>query len=105
LWITIPKGQKDVLVDEVKQYIQDLPPINAGGRTTEFRISSEIVVEVEGDKIYENDSFTCGKKQTGKGWSLFAASISQIRTDKGADDVTTVGAFLNLNTMAGYTKE
>lgn len=105
LWITIPKGQKDVLVNEVKQYVQDLPPINAGGRTTELRVSSEIVVEVEGDKIYENDKFSCGKKQTGRGWSLFAASISQIRIDKGADDVTTVGAFLNLNTMAGYTKQ
>lgn len=105
LWITIPKDQDDFLMNEVKQYIQDLPPINAGGRTTEFRVSSEIVVEVEGDRIYENDKFTCGKKQTGKGWSLFAASISQIRTDKGADDATTVGAFLNLNTMAGYTKE
>jgi ATP-dependent DNA ligase len=105
LWVTIPKDQKDVLVNEVSQYVQNLSPIIAGGRTTEFRLSPEIVVEVEGDKIYENDKFTCGKEQTGKGWSLFAANLKEIRTDKGADDVTTVGAFLNLHTMAGYNKQ
>lgn len=103
-WVTVPESQKDIIADEIKLNIQNLPPINVGGRTTEFRTIPDLVVEVEGDKIYETDKFPCGKKQTGKGWTLFAATIKQIRFDKGVDDITTVDTFLNLNSMAGYRK-
>lgn len=104
VWVTIPENQKDTLAGEIELHIQDLPPIAVGGRTTEFRTVPDLVVEVEGDKIHETDKFPCGKKQTGKGWTLFAASIKQIRLDKGVDDITTVDTFLNLNSMAGYRK-
>jgi ATP-dependent DNA ligase len=104
VWITIPENQNDILANETKLHVQDLPPITVGGRTTEFRTLPEVVVEVEGDKIQETDKFPCGQKQTGKGWTLFAATIKQIRFDKGVDDITTVDGFLNLNSMAGYKK-
>lgn len=104
VWVTIPENQKDILAGETELHIQDLPPITAGGRTTEFRTVPDLIVEVEGDKIHETNKYPCGKKQTGKGWTLFAASIKQIRLDKGVDDITTVDTFLNLNSMAGYKK-
>lgn len=106
VWVTVPVNQTDILADEIKYHIQpDAPPISAGGRITEFQTKVSIVVEVEGDKIYKNDKYECGKKQTGNGWSLFEAKISQIRTDKGPNDITSVEAFLKLNRMAGYTKQ
>lgn len=106
VWVTIPIKQKDILVDEIKLHVrQDLPSIIAGGRATEIRTIPDLVVEVEGDAIYRNDTYDCGKNQTGNGWSLFEARILQIRVDKGPNDVTTVDAFLNLNRMAGYAKQ
>jgi ATP-dependent DNA ligase len=106
VWVTIPIRQKDILVDEIKLHVHpNLPSINAGGRATEIRTIPGLVVEVEGDKIYKNDKYDCGKKQTGSGWSLFEARILQMRVDKGPNDVTTVDAFLNLNRMAGYAKQ
>ena len=102
-WITIPKGQRDILEDIVDNYrVEDLPPIEAGGKTTSARTRPELVVEVEGDKRYTNDQYPCGKKQTGKGWSLFEARLVQIRDDKNGEDATTVEDFLSLPKMAGY---
>ena len=101
-WITISALQSDPLEADVKSMITNLPTIVVGGKKTEYRLSPNLVVEIEGDKIYENVNYPCGKAQTGTGWSLQQARISRIRTDKNRNDATTVEAFLKLDRAVGY---
>jgi DNA ligase 1 len=99
LWIT---PQQDVLAHQVDRFLDPLlPPLTISGRTTTKRVQPDLVVEVEGDRIYINDQFECGKKETGHGWSLFAANLVQIRFDKSSSDVTSVRNFLELPKMMG----
>lgn len=104
VWVTVPNNQRDVIAEEVKLNSQDSPPLSAGDRITEVRTVPDFVVEVAGDRLQETEKFPCGKRQTGKGWTLFAASIKGIRYDKGVSDITTVDGFLGLQTMAGQEK-
>ena len=101
VWVT---PQKEIIADEqiLEPMDPSFPPFVAGGRKTQVRINPKIVVEVKGDKISPTKEFICGKKQTGTGWTIFSATISQIRTDKTSNEVTTVGEFLELHKMAGY---
>jgi ATP-dependent DNA ligase len=104
VWITIPKDQRDVIVEEIELHNDDLPSLSVGGRTTEVRTTPDFVVEVEGDRLQESDKFSCGRRQTRKEWTLNAANIKQIRHDKGIKDITTFSTFLSLQTMAGQDK-
>lgn len=105
VWITVPKGQRDVIAEEIELHKEDLPPLSVGDRITEVRTKADFVVEVEGDHLQVSEKFPCGKRQTGKGWTLNAANIKKIRRDKGVSDITTVESFLSLQAMAGQTRD
>lgn len=96
------------IIEDMKHSLEalrdtEIPAITMGDRTTDIQVKPEMVVEIQGDHIYQLANSEC-KDLSGVGWSLFSPTVKRIREDKAAIDATTVDEFLRLPVVSGHTK-
>ncbi len=60
-----------------------------------------IVAEIGGDCIQPSLKFFCGRREDGRGWTLFGARFARVREDKPASDCSTVSDFLRIRPEMG----
>lgn len=89
--------ERKALVEKCRSWATPSKPerVEARGAPDSW-VEPRIVVEVVGDYKFRSNYFTCGKKQTGIGYGLHAARFvpGGIRTDKEAEQATSVAEFL-----------